>query len=369
MSEQARSDWEIVFFLPAISGFPGGVNEVSAGLEGIAIATPESPKVIDYLESCNVAKLFSTRFKTVSGVPSKPAAVICHRDLLESFGGDATPLVSFRNLVALSSVLPARAMGGSQGWSDLFDVHPGQVSLSGDYILVITQAETRFSAADERLDIRPKMGSPTGEPNLFDDFLLFKLAGAWEDLYVRRRNVRLLEPVFRSLEVVFHAASMSFRNFASIYDVGVDTILWISACEVLARAEGNPVNLEKVQDLLGEYSWPRSSDLHQHWYATGYRNNRRRVNRVSKLYDELYKARNDFAHGNPIRDSVLFSGALKGWQLLGLASTVYRTALAAYLTRYRPSPTSEDFPLESQIIHASYAGHLDGSQGWGRPPL
>lgn len=367
MNGDARPHWEPVLLLPALTSLPGegDVTAIDAGLDGIAVATSEDARVREYLTWSETARQLFSRFRSRTGTLRRPSAILVRRDLLESLGGDPTPIIAFRNLVALSHVLPARSAGRPEGWSDLFDISPAHISRSGDRVDIQTQAERAIYLDVRRLDIRPPLGSPTGAPRLVDELLLDRLARCWKRLYIQRRDIKKTEPVFRPLEVAFHATSTEFKNFSSLFDAGIGAVLWVSACEILARPTSSKVDKTKVQDLLMKYNWPRASKLSSRWYRSYHQRKRRSVDRASKIYEELYEARNDFAHGNPVRNSVLLSRVLDGQRLLGLASTIYRTALISYLEATWPRPTKDDYyALRSAIVEATYSQHLEGSHGW-----
>ncbi len=78
-----------------------------------------------------------------------------------------------------------------------------------------------------------------------------------------------------------------------------------------------------------------------------------RVNFVQKTYDEMYSARNDFLHGNPVRDNTLFpAGDLQYYLLTTSAVLVYKCALLVFLgmfERLRTEKGSWRYDFESTL--------------------
>lgn len=125
---------------------------------------------------------------------------------------------------------------------------------------------------------------------------------------------------------------MPVLHWQSIYEWGVHLALWVSAIEILAHADRDKVSLEAVWDLLEQYQW-RCPDLEERSYSVNRKQGKRHLSLPQFLYWALYKARNDFLHGNSVTEDRLKismpDGRVVG--LISIAPVIYRTALAALL--------------------------------------
>ena len=80
------------------------------------------------------------------------------------------------------------------------------------------------------------------------------------------------------------------------------------------------------------------------------------VNYIQKLYAELYRARNDFLHGNPVTAGNLFPAKDRSQPvLLHCAPLIYRAALAAFFRIRQPKI------LSGRRLQNSFAASLDYS--------
>src|SRR5216683_2644969 len=88
----------------------------------------------------------------------------------------------------------------------------------------------------------------------------------------------------------------------TFYDVGRSISLWVSAFEILAHPGlGGNANLGKVYELLDKAAWDLKGSKEAPHEAFNGRNKPRILKRNGCwLYGELYHARNDFLHGNPV---------------------------------------------------------------------
>ena len=79
------------------------------------------------------------------------------------------------------------------------------------------------------------------------------------------------------------------------------------------------------------------------------------------IYGELYRARNDFLHGNPVSDTRLVVSE-SGRSLFGYAPPLYRLALSGFLdlTFYGPAPSTED--TEAYSAHRWHRYSMTRSQ-------
>ena len=91
---------------------------------------------------------------------------------------------------------------------------------------------------------------------------------------------------------------------ATEYDVGRAVALWVSAFEILAH-DGNRADFPRVLSLLGRVQWLKPSLKVQDRQVKIRKGAPIQTNLAGVIYERLYRARNDFLHGNPITDKTL----------------------------------------------------------------
>ena len=115
---------------------------------------------------------------------------------------------------------------------------------------------------------------------------------------------------------------------ATFYDVGRSIALWISAFEILAHSgKGGRSGPVEVVKLLNRIPWlrPRLRASRFNIDVKG-----RKGAFPAWLYGLIYRARNDFLHGNPATARDLRIDR-SGKSLFVYAAPLYRMALAAFL--------------------------------------
>jgi hypothetical protein len=293
---------------------------------------------------------------------------MAHHALLANLGKRPDPIIAFRNAIALSAVLHNRSLRGNPvgpTWTDSFDHHPAEITLDGKRVDVLTPAVRSWGLPLKNLVITRDTGLPLAELRSGDDMLAVWLGRAWRQTYFSKRRVRRGRQLFRSLELAYLAASMRSRNYSSLHEAGVSTILWVSAIEALASPPERKVHRLDGHTLVAEYDWgefqPRLQAKRYRIIEKGGATKKfRRVDLTTKIYDHLYAARSKFVHGDRVNSRLLLPfGNRPAPTLLALASTVYRTALAAYLQRFWPwSPSLEERVTFGIFSSSYYARHL-----------
>src|SRR5207249_1968746 len=137
----------------------------------------------------------------------------------------------------------------------------------------------------------------------------------WNRRFIQNRHEWRTRVLFRSLEIACQASRVPAvgTRTPTIHDLGVGIALWISAFEILTHPKKGSVfsptkagaSKWTVLDLLEKAPW-----LHPQLRAKPFRviknSKRKGINLVQNLYRELYRARNDFLHGNPVTADNLF---------------------------------------------------------------
>jgi hypothetical protein len=137
----------------------------------------------------------------------------------------------------------------------------------------------------------------------------------------------------------------------------MDTVDWVTAVEVLAAPGGRDVNKWDCVDLIGSADAATEPAIVRRKYRARKGKGRVSLNLPQKLYLQLHRARSKFVHGDAISPSLLVFGA-NGSSLVSLASTVYRTALIAYLERHWPLRENVQGLSLEMVSEFAYSEHL-----------
>lgn len=350
--------WDLEYLLPNLA-LPARTPERSAvandsdltkwGLtletEHIAIVPPEDPRVSAITDRMPAAKKLISSFRDSSGRRARPAVLIVRRDapLLERDGPE--PIVSFRNAIAFSIILRARAQMLGEGglreptWSDTFDFHPAFVNRRGSLVASSPALVASHTHGDRYLAMPSPHIPVEGERLTVDRFLYRSFAREWKRRYsVPVRKERFGRVLFRALEMAYQASSVAMKNQGSLNEYGIQVALWVSALEILAWPMRRHASESIVLDLLGEYRW-RDAALNRKAFRGIVNKKRRSLNAVQKICNAMYSARNGFLHGNPVHSGDLFPfGMKRGVPLTAASAIVFRTALAVHLAARHEIP-------------------------------
>lgn len=362
-------EWELAFVLPNLTlpdprpGVQGDGTDgdwshgISLGQDCIAIVPRLDPRLVEIANGSPGALKLLSGFRTSGGTPHDPSAIIVRRDAPDSVRTDLGAFVAFRNSVAFSVILPARAAVAAGGnpdvtWSDTFDFHPTVLTDQGR-LVTDTDALRAVYADNAAYNATPAPHlAPAGRRLRLDAYLARALGWAWKQRFYRRqRGSPFTTALFRSLEIAATAASAGVKNQGSLSDYGTQIALWVSAIEVLAWPEQRHANLDAVLKVLKRYHWAdpalRATSVRR---ISKKQKGRRRLNPVQYAYVLMYRARNRFLHGEPVSAHTLVPRRLGGTTPVPrLAAVVYRTMLAAYLQGRIASE-----PLEDVFVRVVY---------------
>jgi len=286
-----------------------------------------------------MAKILLNNFKTEMGKEVKPCALILKEDA-PKLVKNIEAVVAFRNSLAITSLIrgSTRAINSENvfepTYSDHFDFYPVTLTKTGKGFIISTPST---------LGVWPKVDKFLGHtyPHIPifeqfkaipDKFLAEKIIKQWKFRYVAPgRDSWYTRLLFRSFEVAYQALLSPYRH-STLYEYGTNLSLWTSAFEILVQKKrGKNIGYKDVLELLGKYKWDEKR-LHQRRYKIYKDKNMPKGNLVQKIYRELYDARCDFFHGNPVTESRLFPFRnIKRPILSKLAPIVYWTALTVYL--------------------------------------
>lgn len=196
-----------------------------------------------------------------------------------------------------------------------------------------TPALSGIARSPDKLQAQTSPGLPTGgfyEPQPDPD-VCRDLTWMFERLLRRKRPRRSERILFRSLEMAYQALAMPSANLSGLHDHGSRIGLWVSAFEILAHPWRGKAGLGTVVEMLERARWNQRR-LARRAFIVSRRGWRRRVTFATRVYEELYSARNDFLHGNEVREGrlCLFKDTRRP-PLEQLAPLVYRVALTTFV--------------------------------------
>jgi len=352
-------NWEFAYLLPH-AAFDEPIENAH-----LALVPSGDSRLLALARKHKTVRKLTSEFKDQFGRKVKPSALLIRADAPKS-AYDFYAVVSFRNVVAVSSIIDAwgfQLAGGNAGyplWSDFFDFYP--FSPMKDYADLAAR-----SVASMEID-KPDKFSGQRAPHLpsngrlsfgVDEAVLESCLVQWERRFVKAYQEWNTTKLFRSLQVATQASRMPAvgTRTPTIHDAGVAVSLWVSALEILCHPRRGKANLGRVLQLLEDVEY-REPKLRAKRYV---RRSRRgnvvgRINYVQKLYTELYRARCDFFHGNPVTSGDLFpSNDRNSPILLHCAPLVYRAALSAFLPD-DDTGTTDGASLQDQL--AAYFSNL-----------
>jgi hypothetical protein len=262
-------------------------------------------------------------------------------------------LVSFRNIFAISCVLHAwqHTVGSLNAYgtlySDYFDFYPFGPTRDGKDLLHMGSALNSFDSPDGfRGQTYPDISITDSSLSPRPNEIIFKfLSKAWIERFEKGRKNWRSNKLFRSLAIAYHACSVPKKNSLLFYDFGVSVALWVSAFEILVHPGKNgKSDLPAVLALLSKAQF-KDRVLKRRRKIT-YRKQTRSGNVVEYLYWQLYDARNDFLHGNPVtpNDALYKSPKHQGRVTLlnHLAPLLYQVALLSYSDWFTKRPKTKN---------------------------
>jgi hypothetical protein len=335
LSKNKNHDWELIFAMPNLC------LDESFDSDYLAIVKFDDERLKKIVQREKMAEKLLSNFKTETGKQVKPSALICRKDAPQSIK-TMEAVVAFRNALAISSLIHsfARSINSDNVFeptcSDHFDFFPYTLNKEGNGLIVSTPATIGLWPRVNRF-----FGQTYPHIPVFDIFraipdktLAEKILKQWRIRYISPKIDSLLSRlIFRSIEIAYQALLSPYRH-SSLYEYGAHLSLWTSAFEILARKENQRakvVGYKNVLSLLGKYRW-QLKKLDEKRFRIYYDKKAPKGNLAQKLYKELYDARNDFFHGNPVTESRLFPFRNKSRPLLPhLAPAIYWTALTVFL--------------------------------------
>jgi hypothetical protein len=329
--------WDFAYLMPHVR-FPEPIEN-----NYLALVPPDDERLIAIARRCPAVRRLTNRFADQFRRPIEPSALLVRSDAPASV--DFHAVASFRNLIAVCSVIDGwcfQLKGGSAAyplWADYFDFYPFTSTKDGGRLTARSVASIEIDGP-QKFSGQRAAHLPSADRLSFgtDALLLAPCLKQWERRFVKRANGWGMKVLFRSLQIACQAARMPAVGTGSptIHDAGVGIALWVSAMEIVSHPRNANASLNTVVNLLGGADWI-DSRLRAKRYKLRYRDATTSVNYSQRLYAELYRARNDFLHGNPVTAGSLFPAKDRDQPLLlHCAPLLYRAALGSFLSIRQP---------------------------------
>jgi hypothetical protein len=332
--------WHLAFVLPNIA------MQEPFDSEWLAIVPRTDPRLLEFCYATPNANFLLDRFTDIRNRRVSVSALIVRDDVPDTIRRRAAPLYAYRNMLAISCLTRGveerlrHSHNDTVAFSTSFDFYPVQLSRDGEGLITDSVA---LSGWDEPASFHgqpdPTVPSAMHFQVVQDRMLTPVLKTAWMRHFTQAGSRRAMVALFRSLEVAYQAASLP--KSATLHEFGARIALWVSAIEILAHAASGRANLGTVLDLLDPFPW-HDSRLGHRRNVVMYRH-RRRVPFIGKLYRELYAARNDFFHGNPVTVRRLYPFRRLDLPLLNrVVPLIYKVALLTFLEPHRDRRRTRD---------------------------
>ena len=326
------NDWTAVSVLPNI--------ELNEPIDGeLAALVPRDDARVRALSGAHPnLRMFLGRFKDAFGARLRPAVLLARANAPSTvFTVDA--IASFRDAISIAVVTRARAWelakprGHRVTYSNAFSFYPWMLDKNHEDLIGNTPAFLGIHDVKAfHGQSSPEISRHTLSAYDIDRPLIDALIARWHVRYGGGKPARWPEiALFRSLNMANQAALIPAGSDTTLYDVGRSIALWVSAFEILAHPGTGKSGLASVYGLLEKVGWQdrRTKARRYCAYAPGGKTGARR-SLACRLYGEIYRARNDFLHGNPVFSNRLaVRGSGRG--LFECAAPLYRMALTGFL--------------------------------------
>lgn len=365
-------DWEIARLLPNLS-LPAKDSDAwtsSAAETGRATLSLRSPwieimagddeRLQPFLNAFPTANVLLGAFSDYDATPFVPSVLAVRSDA--PIRRQLASISSFRNAVASCFALRTRAAVAAEkhdagpSYSDLFDFHPAEIDQKGQ-VQIHSAAVANFVGHPNSLSFGP---APELDRRLdlcsCDVTLSRLLSQAWRTAFARQRRRREILPLFRSLEIAYQAGAIPQKNIGSLYDFGLTIAHWVSALESLLWPLFSDANQRLSLDFLGQIPVHDRVLAARRFRTTVGRKKTRQLNALQKACTLIYRARNEFLHGNPFHKSHLVPWPKRRTRLPDLAAVVYREALRHRLEGIfkQRAPTLDSETISGWFQEAAY---------------
>lgn len=335
--------WEAVAVLPNLAL----ANPIEC--EFLALAPWSDNRVRALCDGNANLKTFLGRFTDAFRRRIFPSVILARADAPRTVM-NTEAIAGFRDAIAVSVTSRGRALELQYPkrviavkFSDAFSFYPWMLARDHQHLILRTPSMLALDAIEDfRGQSFPESAIREVHINDIDWPLLNELLDRWKKRFSSSRASWHDRALFRSLNMANQASRAPAGIDATLFDYGRATALWVSAFEILAHPGGNGKSqLSTVYDVLEAAPW-HSKALRTRLYKAQWvpKSQLKRRIPASWLYGLIYKARNDFLHGNPVTGKGLSVPRTRAG-LFVCASPLYRMALTSFLDLRWKEPTPE----------------------------
>ncbi len=346
-SPHTDAEWCIFFILPNLN--PPVPSPFVSDYLCLCSATDPRLSMVADSPADNTARRMLAQYRNWFQKPYSPGCLLVRHDAPGPLLA-ADALRAFRNVCAISTITHTMALAlaseGNGQWRPLYS----DFFLFSSFVAAkngwIQNLDGPVGGMDDDVEhfagqCSSQIGLPDGFSLDVDLVLLKRLLRAWEENYLEQPAQQPWLRLFRSLEVGFQAGRFPSDGLSSINDIGTRIGLWVSACEVLLRSDTDNIDKRLVQEAIGAVELSNSR-LTRKRFNVQHRSHSYKVALPARIYDNMYRARNLFLHGNPVEQLDLrFGRSANRARLVDLALVVYNLALRAVLNA-RMAPDEDE---------------------------
>jgi len=358
MNERTKNhEWDLLMVLPNLK------LDKPFGTDLLAIVPLKDDRIGKIIRGNAASKSLLTRFETQRGDTVEPSALIRRRDFPKALD-EYDHILGFRNVIAVSCLVRTwtswdwGAQMLSPAYSDYFDFYPVTPGRNGS-LMVNNPALLSYG---EPSKFRGQTSAYLGEsmfPPQPDNDLLKPLLHKWGQIALRLKQETWSDrALLRSLDIAYRAMSLPGTVLPTILEYGTRIGLWCSAFETLFHpGPGKEISAAKVKSRLARYPWQRRRLRRQAFIVKRLKKKPdvERGNLGQAIYQQLWDARNDFLHGEPIGLGHLHVFRKRNRHpLTAVAPILYRAALCVFL----------DLPYPRQDKYSDFGQYFASFNLW-----
>ena len=317
--------------------FPNIQIEKPVEIQSIALVNAKDTRVTDLANKHPNFATYLDRFSTEFEVAISPSILLCDERSPQSYR-TTEAVAAFRDAVAISVVSRAWAQHLRFGhplklrFSNWFAIYPWMTDVNFEHVIMRSSAV--LAVHDVNLlhaQTSPGLYQESVAERDIDQTLLSELFTRWKRRFEAEKAIWEDVKLFRSLNMANVAALLPSHGDFTPYDIGRSVALWVSAFEILAHPGGESRSgLIPVYEMLQRAVWNLTACKEARHPAMDNRFPARSRILACAIYSRIYRARNDYLHGNPVSD-VQLSAEPYGRFLPDYAALLYRMALAGFL--------------------------------------
>ncbi|AMD59432.1 hypothetical protein AWN88_14260 [Agrobacterium tumefaciens] len=326
------SEWNAISILPGLKLR----SPIEAGVA--AIVPSDDPRLLELRSESKKLNKFLGSFTDAFRDGVDPSVIIYKKDIAPSLT-TAEAIAGLRDSAALSMVIHNRSLEIKHpgqhraAYSNAFAIYPWMIDKADSHLIALTPAfwgthlVSKFKGQSS-----PEVPIADVGDFDFDQALLSELLRRWHSRFSSEKPLYADRVLFRSLNMANQASLTPGGVDATLYDYGRLIALWVSAFEILAHPPNGDSSYKVVYQQIESAKWMSRRLRWKKWVAVEGRT-RPKKHRYSLpiwLCNHLYKARNDFLHGNEVTAKSLSIKNSKS-SLFQVAAPLYRMALTSFL--------------------------------------